>query len=55
MEKVARSLLGNSGASLNIDPGCCMNCRSHIEVSSAAATSHREASKINRYALHNFL
>ncbi|PVH31633.1 hypothetical protein PAHAL_9G195700 [Panicum hallii] len=48
MEKVARSLLGNSGASLNIDPGCCMNCRSHIEVSSAAATSHREASKINR-------
>ncbi|RLN17974.1 SET and MYND domain-containing protein 4 [Panicum miliaceum] len=48
MEKVASSLLGNSGASLNIDPGCCMNCRSHIDVSSAAATSHREASKINR-------
>jgi len=48
MEKVARALFGNSGVSLNIDPGCCMNCRSHIDVSSAAATSHTEVSKINR-------
>jgi len=48
MEKVARALFGNSGVSLNIGPGCCMNCRSHIDVSSAAAKSHREVSKINR-------
>ncbi|RCV42212.1 hypothetical protein SETIT_9G198400v2 [Setaria italica] len=48
MEEVARSLFGNSDVSLNIDPGCCMNCRSHIDVASAAATSHREASKVDR-------
>ncbi|KAF8672483.1 hypothetical protein HU200_049697 [Digitaria exilis] len=48
MEKVARSVFGNSDAHLNIDPGCCMNCRSQIDVLSAAATSHREASKIDR-------
>ncbi|CAN6310536.1 unnamed protein product [Urochloa humidicola] len=48
MEKVASALFGNTGASLNIDPGCCMNCRSRIDVSSAVVTSHREALKIDR-------
>ncbi|CAN6298856.1 unnamed protein product [Urochloa humidicola] len=48
MEKVASALIGNTGVSLNINPGCCMNCRSHIDVSSAVVTSHREASKIDR-------
>ncbi|CAL4934275.1 unnamed protein product [Urochloa decumbens] len=48
MEKVARTLFGNSGVSLNIDPGCCMNCRSQIDVPSAVATSQKEASKIDR-------
>ncbi|OQU91535.1 uncharacterized protein LOC8065191 isoform X2 [Sorghum bicolor] len=48
MENVAKSLLGNIGVSLNIDHGCCTSCRSHIDVSSALATSHREESTINR-------
>ena len=53
MENVAKSLLGNIGVSLNIDHGCCMSCRSHIDVSSALATSQREESTIDRYILHN--
>ncbi|CAD6205517.1 unnamed protein product [Miscanthus lutarioriparius] len=48
MENVAKSLLGNIGVSLNIDHGCCMSCRSHIDVSSALATSQREESTIDR-------
>lgn len=53
MENVAKSLLGHSGVSLNIDHGCCMSCRSHIDVSFALATSHKEELMINRYGLHN--
>jgi hypothetical protein len=55
MEEVAGSLFGNSDVSLNIDPGCCINCGSHIDVASAAAKSHREASKADRYVLQNCL
>ncbi|KAL6642854.1 hypothetical protein ACP70R_021035 [Stipagrostis hirtigluma subsp. patula] len=48
MEKIASSFFRNSCVSLNVDPGCCISCRSHIDVSSAVATSHRAASKVNR-------
>ncbi|XP_035822250.1 uncharacterized protein [Zea mays] len=55
MENVAKSLLQNSGVSLNIDHGCCMSCRSCIDLSSALATSHREESTIDRLKKHTFL
>ncbi|WVZ59541.1 hypothetical protein U9M48_009666 [Paspalum notatum var. saurae] len=48
MENVAKSLFENSGVSLNVDHGCCMSCRSYIDVLSAVATSHMEESKIDR-------
>ncbi|KAL6906538.1 hypothetical protein ACP4OV_004139 [Aristida adscensionis] len=48
MEKIANSFFRNSCVTLNIDPGCCISCRSRIDLSSAVATSHREASKVNR-------
>uniref|UniRef100_A0A0A9BDA9 Uncharacterized protein n=1 Tax=Arundo donax TaxID=35708 RepID=A0A0A9BDA9_ARUDO len=48
MEKVGKSFFQNTGVSLNIDPGCCMSCRSHLDVSTAVAESHRATSNIDR-------
>lgn len=48
MEKVGQAFFRNSDVILNIDPGCCMSCRSQLDLSSAVATSYRAASKIHR-------
>ncbi|KAM3408933.1 hypothetical protein ACQJBY_001769 [Aegilops geniculata] len=48
IEKVGKLFFRNN-ADLKIDPGYCMSCRSQINLSSAAATSEKAASKINRF------
>ncbi|XP_062200888.1 uncharacterized protein LOC133903496 [Phragmites australis] len=48
MEKVGKSFFRNSGVSLNVDPGRCMSCRSHLDMCTAVATSHRATSNIDR-------
>ncbi|TVU32070.1 hypothetical protein EJB05_23788, partial [Eragrostis curvula] len=47
MVEVGKSFFQDSCVNLNIDPGCCMSCRSHLDVSSAVATSYRLTSKID--------